>query len=178
MIVELAFFILTCLGGGSWSQVSGSGFGWSRAAGGRTRGLRVPHHDESEGEVTCESLKGVFRSIHSEQFTIFTTLFTNTSSCGETIRLDQSNSNEQMLLAQTVQTAAVTFHSAVQSAYIHIEMTTSAYSGALNQKFGFCTLQTNSKRGFYSSKSLFSLNYADPYCLVGHFVSMCSVCLA
>ena len=91
---------------------------------------RVPHYDESEGEATCECLKGVFRSIHSEQFTIFTTLFTNTSSCGETIRLDQSNSNEQMLLAQTVQTAAVTFHSAVQSAYIHIEMTTNAYSGA------------------------------------------------
>ena len=123
---------------------------------------RDPHYDESEGEATCECLKGVFRSVHSEQFTIFTTLFTNTSSCGETIRLDQSNSNEQMLLAQTVQTAAVTFLSAVQSAYIHIEMTTNAYSGALNQKFGFCTLQTNSKRDFYSSKSLFSLNYADP----------------
>ena len=127
---------------------------------------RVPHYDESEEEATCERLKGLFRSVHSEQFTIFTTLFTNTSSCGETIRLDQSNSNEQMLLAQTVQTAAVTFHSAVQSAYIHIGMTTSTYSRALNQKFGCCTLQTNSKRSFYSSKSLFSLNYADPYIFI------------
>ena len=79
---RVGIFYLDLLGG--WVLITGIWvrLGWSRAAGGRTRGLRVPHHDESEGEVTCECLKGVFRRIHSEQFTIFTTLFTNTSSCG------------------------------------------------------------------------------------------------
>ena len=64
---------------------------------------------------------------------MFNSLFTNTFPWSETIRVDQRHFIEQWLLAQTVQTAAVTFLSALQSAYIYTEMMTSTYSEALNQ---------------------------------------------
>ena len=71
--------------------------------------------------------------------------------------------DEQLLISQRVQTVAVPIHSAAQRAYSLREMTTNVYTEGTNQKFSFCSLQTNKKRDFISSISLFLMNYAEPY---------------
>ena len=65
-----------------------------------------------------------------------------------------------------MQTAAVTGHSSVQRAYIYKEMTTSVYRRINKPEIWLSSLQTKTKHVFPSSKTRFSVNYADPYMLV------------
>ena len=61
-------------------------------------------------------------------------LFTHIYSMDETIRSERRILNEQWLLEKSVQTVAVPLQSAVQSAYINKEMTTTAFSSNITSQ--------------------------------------------
>ena len=61
-------------------------------------------------------------------------LFTHIYSMDETVRSERRILKEQWLLEKSVQTVAVPLQSAVQSAYINKEMTTTAFSSNITSQ--------------------------------------------
>ena len=81
-------------------------------------------------------------------------LFTHIYSMDETIRSERMILNEQWLLEKSVQTVAVPLQSAVQSAYINKEMTTTALTSNITSQIHLILSAEEDQTSVYQCKMI------------------------